>query len=84
MIKYLDCDTCAFQTKCVAYNKMKPFLEDARVDLGVTLVFDSCVDYSSTEEQSDQENKEENIASSIPDSESDSESEDESEDEMEE
>lgn len=78
MIKYLDCDTCVFQTKCVAYNKMKPFLEDARVDLGVTLVFDSCVDYSSVEEQSDQESKDENVASSIPDSEP------ESEDEMEE
>ena len=78
MIKYLDCDTCVFQTKCVAYNKMKPFLEDARVDLGVTLVFFFFVDYSSVEEQSDQENKEENVASSIPDSEP------ESEDEMEE
>ena len=75
MIKYLDCDTCVFQTKCVAYNKMKPFLEDARVDLGVTLVFDSCVDYSSVEEQSDQENKEENVNSSIPDSEPESEDE---------
>jgi hypothetical protein len=37
---------------------MKPFTEDARVDLGVELDFVSCVDYKSYEE--DAENTENN------------------------
>lgn len=58
MITNQKCETCAFQTKCVAKNKMKPFTEDARVDLGVELDFVSCVDYKSHEE--DAENTENN------------------------
>lgn len=46
MVKNLKCDECVFQTKCVARNKLKPFLDDARTDLGVTLNFEDCVDFA--------------------------------------
>lgn len=45
MITNQKCESCAFQTKCVAKNKMKPFSDEARVDLGVELEFVSCTDY---------------------------------------
>ena len=45
MITNQKCESCAFQTKCVAKNKMKPFSDEARVDLGVELEFISCTDY---------------------------------------
>ena len=35
MINNQKCDDCVFQTKCVAKNKLKPFSDEARVDLGV-------------------------------------------------
>ena len=45
MITNQKCESCAFQTKCVAKNKLKPFSDEARVDLGVELYFISCNDY---------------------------------------
>lgn len=45
MITNQKCESCAFQTKCVAKNKLKPFSDEARVDLGVELNFISCNDY---------------------------------------
>ena len=45
MIANQKCDTCTFQDKCVAYKKLKPSSEDARVDLGVDLTFDGCGSY---------------------------------------
>ena len=45
MITNQKCESCAFQSKCVAKNKLKPFSDEARVDLGVELNFISCNDY---------------------------------------
>lgn len=53
MVRDLKCDVCAFQSKCVAYKKLKPFTDEARIDLGVDITFNSCVDYSSVEDEED-------------------------------
>lgn len=53
MINNQKCETCAFQIKCVAKNKLKPFSDEARVDLGVELEFISCVDYQEIVEEED-------------------------------
>lgn len=45
MITNQKCESCAFQSKCVAKNKLKPFSDEARVDLGVELNFISYNDY---------------------------------------
>lgn len=50
MIVNFKCEDCRFLVKCSAYAKLKPFLEDARRDLGVTLTFDACNDYKSTKD----------------------------------
>jgi hypothetical protein len=50
MITNQKCESCAFQTKCVAKNKLKPFSDEARVDLGVELEFISCNDYKNMDE----------------------------------
>ena len=51
MITNQKCDSCAFSTKCVAKNKLKPFSDEARVDLGVELDFISCDDYKAMEDE---------------------------------
>lgn len=55
MITNQKCDACAFQNKCVAKNKLKPFADDARVDLGVELEFVSCTDFQDIDELNDAE-----------------------------
>lgn len=50
MVKDLKCDVCKFQEKCVAYKKLKPFIAEARTDLGVEITFNSCMDYCEVEE----------------------------------
>lgn len=50
MITNQKCETCVFQNKCVAKNKLKPFSDDARVDLGVELEFVSCNDFKDFED----------------------------------
>ena len=47
MINNQKCDDC------VAKNKLKPFSDEARVDLGVELEFISCTDYQSLEDSED-------------------------------
>ena len=58
MITNQKCESCAFQTKCVAKNKMKPFSDEARVDLGVELEFISCTDYKNMDDADETENNE--------------------------
>ena len=53
MITNQKCDDCVFQTKWVEKNKLKPFSDEARVDLGVELEFISCTDYQSLEDSED-------------------------------
>ena len=53
MINNLKCDKCNFQEKCVARNKLKPFMQTARVDLGVELTLVNCVDYIPLEDEDD-------------------------------
>lgn len=57
MITNQMCETCAFQNKCVAKNKLKPFSDEARVNLGVELDFISCDSYKNVadEEPEDEE-----------------------------
>lgn len=50
MVNNLACEDCRFLVKCSAYAKLKPFLEDARRDLGVTLTFEACNDYKSIDD----------------------------------
>lgn len=50
MIANFKCEDCCFLIKCVAYAKLKPFVEDAQRDLGITLTFDTCNDYKSTKD----------------------------------
>lgn len=59
MINYQKCESCAFQNKCVAKNKLKPFSDEARVDLGVELTFISCNDYQDIEEEEMKDNEKE-------------------------
>ena len=54
MVNNLKCEMCKFKTKCVALNKLQPFLEDAHTVLGVTLEFTECVDYSEYVEEEDE------------------------------
>ena len=58
MITNQKCESCAFQTKCVAKNKLKPFSDEARVDLGVELEFISCNDYKDMDDADETENVE--------------------------
>lgn len=51
MVNNLKCEECAFVAKCVAAKKLKPFLAEARVDLGVDLTFESCTDYKKIDEE---------------------------------
>ena len=55
MINNLKCENCEFSTKCMARAKLKPFLEDARTDLGVELDFVHCNDYQPLDESNDSE-----------------------------
>lgn len=50
MVANVKCEDCKFLVKCVAYNKLKPFLDSARTDLGVSLTFDACDNYTPIEE----------------------------------
>ena len=56
MITNQKCEECVFQTKCVAKNKLKPFSDEARVDLGVELNFVSCNDFQSLEDADEENN----------------------------
>lgn len=58
MINNQICEDCRFLVKCTAYAKLKPFREDARHDLGVTLTFDSCNDYKSIDDDDDNDENE--------------------------
>ena len=58
MITNQKCESCAFQTKCVAKNKLKPFSDEARVDLGVELNFISCNDYKDMDDADEAESAE--------------------------
>ena len=45
MVTNLICDACKFQPKCVGYNKLNPFIDEARTDLGIELEMQKCNDY---------------------------------------
>ena len=59
MVNNLACEDCRFLVKCSAYAKLKPFLEDARRDLGVTLTFDARNDYKSIDDDDDNDSENE-------------------------
>ena len=45
MIIDYKCDTCAISSICSGKAKLKPFTEDAKVDLGIMLRMVECVNY---------------------------------------
>lgn len=45
MIVDYKCDTCAISSICSGKTKLKPFTEDAKVDLGIMLRMVECVNY---------------------------------------
>lgn len=55
MVNNLKCDACRFSVKCNARAKLKPFLEEARTDLGVELDFVSCNDYQELSDEDEED-----------------------------
>lgn len=49
MVNNQKCETCKLSGICVAENKLKPFTEEAKTDLGVELEFVDCERYTQTE-----------------------------------
>lgn len=45
MIVNYKCDDCKLASICQAKNKLKPFTEEAKVDLGVLLQMKECKTY---------------------------------------
>lgn len=45
MIVDYKCDTCAISSICSGKAKLKPFTEDAKVDLGILLRMADCANY---------------------------------------
>lgn len=56
MVNKIKCYDCSLLDVCKAYSKLKPFTEDAKVDLGVELTFNSCEHYISGEDEEVAEN----------------------------
>ena len=54
MVNNLKCDECRFCIKCMARNKLKPFLEEAITDLGVVLDFVNCDNYTPIEDEEEE------------------------------
>lgn len=50
MIKNQKCENCSIAAICTARAKLKPFSDEARTDLGVTIVFEECENYVSEDE----------------------------------
>lgn len=57
MINNFICENCLFQNKCVARTKLKPFMEEARTDLGVEITINKCEDYSDMNEENENEDE---------------------------
>jgi hypothetical protein len=50
MVNGIKCYECSLFDVCKAYSKLKPFTEEARVDLGVEITFNDCKHYISNDE----------------------------------
>lgn len=46
MLKNAKCDACKLGKICKVKSKLKPFTEDAKVDLGVNLTFVDCDNFA--------------------------------------
>ena len=57
MVTNLICDACKFQPKCVGYNKLKPFTDEARTDLGIELEMQKCNDLEDITDNDEEEGK---------------------------
>ena len=55
MVNNQACINCVFSGMCVAEAKLKPFTEEAKKDLGLTLNFVTCERYITPQEQEDQQ-----------------------------
>lgn len=50
MINNQECEKCKLSGICVAENKLKPFTDEAKTDLGVELDFVGCERFTKMEE----------------------------------
>lgn len=50
MVDGMKCYDCSLFNVCKAYSKLKPFTDEAKVDLGVSITFNNCEHYISDEE----------------------------------
>ena len=55
MVNNQACINCVFSGMCVAEAKLKPFTEEAKKDLGLTLNFVACERYITPQEQEGQQ-----------------------------
>ena len=50
MVNGILCYDCSLFNVCKGYSKLKPFTEEAKVDLGVEITFNKCEHYISEDQ----------------------------------
>ena len=51
MVDGMKCYDCSLINVCKTYSKLKPFTDEAKVDLGVSITFNNCDHYIAEEEE---------------------------------
>ena len=51
MVDGMKCYDCSLINVCKTYSKLKPFTDEAKVDLGVSITFNNCEHYILDEEE---------------------------------
>ena len=51
MVDGMKCYDCSLINVCKTYSKLKPFTDEAKVDLGVSITFNNCDHYIVEEEE---------------------------------
>ena len=51
MVDGMKCYDCSLINVCKTYSKLKPFTDEAKVDLGVSITFNNCEHYIVDEEE---------------------------------
>ena len=51
MVNGMKCYDCSLINVCKTYSKLKPFTDEAKVDLGVSITFNNCEHYILDEEE---------------------------------
>lgn len=55
MVNNQQCDFCDFAVKCKVKTKLKPFTDEAKVDLGVEITFVSCDNFTRISDDASEE-----------------------------